>query len=731
MRLGLVILADTASRIDTAHIEIAKERNAEATSVIDATRIAAPGLGVVHDDALAGKLRPPVRIHRSLRARLVDRQRLCGWLAIGSARRAEHHPFDVGRIHSFEQRQRSREIGAPVDERLFHAFANISQGGKVHDRIDPLKGSNERLGIAEVCANESEAGSAVEAEEVDGRLMPANEAINDGDLMSLVEEAKRSVRSDEAGTAGDEDMHDGHRLSDKRRSGSIDPPPRPMSCDLMAITAILIGTAATIRSIERQLAIMSQPPVLLGCVLHADDVPVPRVRGIPVLGTLTELESICQQVGPSLALVSLPSVMSELIDNLRMRLRRLGVVDRFIATLDDQLAGVGPRTERDIDLAALVGRPPRALDETSIARVIRGRTVVITGAGGSIGGELCRIAARYQPDRLVMVERSENALFEIDRQIARKFPQQRRHAALHDVVDATATKELFAATQPDIVFHAAAHKHVPMSEDHPGAAIDNNLFGTISTADAAVSAGAERFVMVSTDKAVNPTSVMGMTKRLAELYVQHVHRHGQSRRDRKTACSMVRFGNVLGSSGSVLDTWKRQIADGGPVTVTDPRMTRYFMTIPEAAALVIQAAALHDPSSADGEVFVLDMGEPFRVVDLAAGFIAAHGLVPRFPGQRNCESTVGAMSVVFSGVRPGEKLFEELALDRESIRPTRHPDIRIWGLPAPDPTAVMASINDLAVGRRPRDAAALTELIRRHVPELRTHRQEGVLARVA
>jgi len=195
-----------------------------------------------------------------------------------------------------------------------------------------------------------------------------------------------------------------------------------------------------------------------------------------------------------------------------------------------------------------------------------------------------------------------------------------------------------------------------------------------------------------------------------------------------------RFGNVLGSSGSVLDTWKRQIADGGPVTVTDPRMTRYFMTIPEAAALVIQAAALHDSASADGEVFVLDMGEPFRVVELAARFIAAHGLVPEFPSRSErggVPVAPGTMQVVFSGTRPGEKLFEELALDRESIRPTRHADIRIWGLPAPDPHAVTQCLHELSPERRPRDAASLAELIRRHVPELRQQNAAEVIARAA
>jgi FlaA1/EpsC-like NDP-sugar epimerase len=525
-------------------------------------------------------------------------------------------------------------------------------------------------------------------------------------------------------------------------------------------SAVVVGTPATIKEVVRQLALLATPPVVLGCVVHRVDgrtpglvppAPIPErfLRDVPVLGSLADLEDVVRSARPSMVLVSLPAAMHELVASVRTRVRRLGVADRFLPTLADQIAGIGPRSQIDVDLAALIGRPPRALDEASIAGLVRGSTVLVTGAGGSIGSELCRIVARYQPERLVMVERSENALFEIDRQIARAFPQLRRHAALHDVVDREGTKELFAAMRPDIVFHAAAHKHVPLSEDHPGAAIDNNLFGTVAAADASVRCGARRFVLISSDKAVHPTSVMGMTKRLAELYVQHVHRMGRAAGGatghgfriggaggRATGCSLVRFGNVLGSSGSVLETWKRQIADGGPITVTDPRMTRYFMSIPEAASLVLQAAALHDPAAVDGEVFVLDMGEPLRIVDLAKRFVEAHGLEPVFADKETDRSThavrTGTMPIVYTGVRPGEKLFEELALDRESMRPTRHADIRIWSLPQPEPSAIAALLEELAPSRRPREAQDLVALIRRHVPESRTSAfEEERLTRVA
>ncbi len=484
----------------------------------------------------------------------------------------------------------------------------------------------------------------------------------------------------------------------------------------MRTTAILIGTEAACDQLERQLALVPSGPVVLGRVHAAGGPAVARsadtaICGSPVLGTLADLESVCATRRPALALVALPAAMSDLLLSVRTRLRKLGVADRFMPLLEDQLAGVGPRTEIDVDLQRLVGRPSRTVDERSIRAVVGGRTVVVTGAGGSIGSEICRIVARYGPAKLVMVERSENALFEIDRQIARRHPSLARRAALHDVVDAPATLALFREEEVDIVFHAAAHKHVPMMEDHPALAVENNLFGTKSAVDAAVAVGAERFVMVSTDKAVNPTSVMGATKRLAELYVQHANRGSG------TACSLVRFGNVLGSSGSVLETWRRQIADGGPVTVTDPRMTRYFMSIPEAASLVIQAAALTDRSADSGEVFVLDMGEPFRIVDLAQRFIAMHGLTAVFPSDPCAGRSPGELAVQYTGIRPGEKLYEELALDAETIRESRHPDIRIWGLATPEPEWIASMLSALEPGGLGRDGAAVAELVRSLVPE--------------
>lgn len=483
-------------------------------------------------------------------------------------------------------------------------------------------------------------------------------------------------------------------------------------------TAILIGQPQTCRRLEQQLNMLDARPITIGWVLMPATaggvVPPDLSNDCLVLGTVDELETILARRRAAVALISLPAVMSDAITQIRTRLRRMGVPDRFMPTIEDQIAGVGPRTHLEIDLAALIDRPARQIDAQAVRSIIEGKRVLITGAGGSIGGELCRLVAKFNPHQLVMIERSENALFEIDRQIARRHPALARKALLHDVVDAPGTLAHFRNLKPQVVFHSAAHKHVPMMEDHPAAAIDNNLFGTVSVADAADKCGCERFVMISTDKAVNPTSVMGATKRLAEVYVQALNQRS------KTGYAIVRFGNVLGSSGSVLDTWARQIADGGPITVTDPRMTRYFMTIPEAAALVAQAGALVVPSSKDGEVFLLDMGEPFRIADLAERFVRQHGLTPIVAGESTAEGdSAGTMAIVFTGVRPGEKLFEELVFDAQNMRPTRHPDIHIWGLPEPNSQWVEHMLRVTAPANRPRDPETLTREIHALVPESR------------
>jgi FlaA1/EpsC-like NDP-sugar epimerase len=376
-----------------------------------------------------------------------------------------------------------------------------------------------------------------------------------------------------------------------------------------------------------------------------------------------------------------------------------------------------------IDLAALIGREPYDLDRAAVGAILGGKRILITGAGGSIGSHLALVAAQFAPEQVILMDRAENALFEIDRLMTRRFPTVARRTILHDVVDADQTLRHLVAFRPHVVFHAAAHKHVPLMEDHPSHALTNNLFGTKSIADAAVATSVERFVMISSDKAVNPASVMGATKRLAERYVQSLaHSPGAA----GTCMSMVRFGNVLGSACSVLTIWASQIAEGGPVTVTDRRMSRYFMTIPEAATLVIQSGALDDARSGRGAgVYVLDMGEPIRIIDLAIRFCRAHGLVPRLPpedaatapGGAGNESEIGLpIEIVFTGIRPGEKLHEELAYPDETLAPTAHPGIRAWN-PAgivPSPAAVTAMVAELSGFRHTGDQGNVIRAISKH-----------------
>jgi FlaA1/EpsC-like NDP-sugar epimerase len=364
-----------------------------------------------------------------------------------------------------------------------------------------------------------------------------------------------------------------------------------------------------------------------------------------------------------------------------------------------------PRGDRRFDLADLLGRPAVNLDTPELQRFLAGKRVLVTGAGGSIGSEICRQAMRFCPQRMLLLERAENNLFEIDRELREAWVGADVRPYLADVCDARRLAQVFAAEQPHVVFHCAAHKHVPMMELNPCEAIRNNVFGTKAVADAARAADAQAFVLVSTDKAVNPSSVMGATKRVAELYVQSLnggtqnedrgsriedgrlpssilHPPSSSSSSSSTRFLAVRFGNVLGSSGSVVPIFQKQVEAGGPVTVTHPDMRRYFMTIPEASQLVMQAGAI----GKGGEVFVLDMGEPVRILDLAREVIRRNGLRPG-----------DDIAVRFTGVRPGEKLYEELAGDDEQTRPTAHDKIRVWQLPQPSPDHVADGLDRLAV----------------------------------
>ena len=352
----------------------------------------------------------------------------------------------------------------------------------------------------------------------------------------------------------------------------------------------------------------------------------------------------------------------------------------------------------------LLRRPMVNLDTPEVQRFLAGKRVLVTGAGGSIGSEICRQTLRFLPGRLILLEQAEGALFEVDQELRQRWLGADLVPYVADISDKRRIARVFNAERPQVIFHCAAHKHVPMMEINPGEAIKNNIFGTKTVADAAVACGAAAFVMVSTDKAVNPTSVMGATKRFAELYIQSLN-HGQRAADKShTRFVAVRFGNVLGSSGSVVPIFRKQIAAGGPVTVTHPDMRRYFMTIPEASQLVLQAGSIGH----GGEIFVLDMGRPVKILDLAEEMI-------RLSGKRPHED----IAIEFTGVRAGEKLFEELATDDEQTRPTSHPKIRVWQLPPATRNEIDAALERLAEvvdGPREQAVAALMGAVDEYRP---------------
>lgn len=430
-----------------------------------------------------------------------------------------------------------------------------------------------------------------------------------------------------------------------------------------------------------------------------------RIHGVPVLGTIADVPELVRRHGIEEVVVAIPSSTGRDMRRIVELCKTTGISVRTMPGIDQLIEGrVTINQLRSVNIEDLLRREPVSLDMESISRLVEGRVVLVTGAGGSIGSELCRQVARFKPERLVLVERAENALFEIHRELIAKSPPVEIAPCMADISDEPRMRRVLAEHRPGVVLHAAAHKHVPMMEENPGEAVKNNVGGTRLLADLSVEFQVERFVMISTDKAVNPTSVMGATKRAAELYIQ-----GLSQKSRTTRFVAVRFGNVLGSAGSVIPIFKEQIASGGPVKVTHPEMRRYFMTIPEASQLVLQAATMGN----GGEIFVLDMGEPVRIVDLANDLIALSGLKP---GKD--------IEVIFTGLRPGEKLFEELSTEEEQAEKTRHPKIFIGRLPTRPYDEVSSLVSDMvrnATGASLRD---VVERLRVLIPEFQRPRTE-------
>jgi FlaA1/EpsC-like NDP-sugar epimerase len=430
------------------------------------------------------------------------------------------------------------------------------------------------------------------------------------------------------------------------------------------------------------------------------------VAGYPVLGATRALGGIVRRWGVQQVIITIASASGDSIRRIVRHCRACNLPTKIIPPLHEIVAGRFHLSKiHEVSIDDLLRRSPVRLESGDVDNVVRDRKVLVTGAGGSIGSELCRMIARLRPARLVLVDQAENSLFHIHSELLDRHPGAPLVPCLADIGDENRMDAIFAEHRPQLVFHAAAHKHVPMMEWNAGEAVKNNVLGTRIVATLADAWEAERFVMISTDKAVNPTSLMGASKRVAELFIQALAQKSSTR------FMTVRFGNVLGSAGSVIPTFQRQIARGGPVTVTHPDMKRYFMTIPEACDLVLRAAAL----GKGGELFILDMGEPIKILDLARDLIRLSGLVP----ERDIQ-------IRFTGLRPGEKLEEELSLDEEDATTTSHPRIFVGKVKAPSLLATNRLIDELgelaATANTPRIVAKFKEI----VPEYRGLRQTEI-----
>jgi FlaA1/EpsC-like NDP-sugar epimerase len=398
-----------------------------------------------------------------------------------------------------------------------------------------------------------------------------------------------------------------------------------------------------------------------------DDDPVKqkmKIHGIPVVGTIEDIREAADRLAAHEIIVAIPSGSTTVKQKILAASEGCTVPIKTLPDIKQLLVDpVSLQQVRPMRLEDLLQREPIQTDRQELYPLIARKTVLVTGAGGSIGSELCRQIARYKPASLVLFERYENTLHSLLLELRAVYPEAVILPVIGDVTVPDRVSEVFRQTNPDIVFHAAAHKHVPLMELNPKEAIRNNILGTRVVSEVALKTGVGRFVLISTDKAVNPSSVMGVTKRIAEHLVQEFNHSGL------TKFTVVRFGNVLGSNGSVVPLFAEQIRKGGPVTVTHPEIRRFFMTIPEAVQLVLQATVM----GRGGEVFVLDMGEQIKVADLARNMIVLAGLVP---GKD--------VDIVFTGLRPGEKLYEELFEDSERVEPTTHPKInRAIGTPVP------------------------------------------------
>lgn len=382
------------------------------------------------------------------------------------------------------------------------------------------------------------------------------------------------------------------------------------------------------------------------------------IFGIPVVGSISFIPSVVEELNIDQIIIAIPSLSKKEITHIYEACSKTKAKTQILPLLEDLVTGkVSVNQFRDVQVEDLLGRDPVQLDIETISSYLTNKVILVTGAGGSIGSEICRQVSKFNPKQIVLLGHGENSIYSIEMELKDLYSETTIEfiAEIADLQDAHKMLAVMKKYKPTVIYHAAAHKHVPLMERNPEEAVKNNLIGTKNAANAASFAGVETFVMISTDKAVNPTSVMGATKRLAEMYIQHLDKNSG------TKFVTVRFGNVLGSRGSVIPLFKKQIAKGGPITITHPEMVRYFMTIPEASRLVIQAGSL----AKGGEIFVLDMGDPIKIVDLAKNLITLSG------------HSLEDIKIEYTGMRPGEKLFEELLKDDEVHEQQVYPKIYV------------------------------------------------------
>ena len=424
------------------------------------------------------------------------------------------------------------------------------------------------------------------------------------------------------------------------------------------ISVMVIGAGEAANAIIKEIVNSNFSTMVIRCIIDDDKGKWGRyIQGIKVVGGREKIVECADVYGVDEIIVAMPSASRSTIREILEICKDTNCKLRSLPGMYQLVNGeVNVSKLRDVEVEDLLGRDPISVDMDSILGYVQGKVVLVTGGGGSIGSELCRQIASHRPKQLVIVDIYENAVYDVQQELKVQYPELDLVVLIASVRNTNRMNYIFSQYHPNIVYHAAAHKHVPLMEDSPTEAIKNNVFGTFKTAQAAAMSGVQRFVMISTDKAVNPTNIMGASKRICEMIIQTFDKHYE------TEFVAVRFGNVLGSNGSVIPLFRKQIEAGGPVTVTHPDIIRYFMTIPEAVSLVLQAGAY----AKGGEIFVLDMGEPVKILDLAENLI-------KLSGYRVGED----IKIEFTGLRPGEKLYEELLMDEEGMRETANKMIHI------------------------------------------------------